>query len=299
LSSKISFLCNACGKNLEIEKVSEFIKCNRCGSYSLFTHTKAEFDNREYFNTIYDTISKLKRSSLRDSIYSLFSRLDYKINKLNEINIDSYFENSKQSCEIGFGLGNHLLNRLNAGINIQGIDISHTCVEQFQNKFAQFKDNVSCNTDIPSDCDLVYSDALLEHIDSPYDFLKNINHKISKKGFIIMRFPFIPDQISDSCEDNDINFWKPCHRTILNSKGVEILFERTGFKVVSKNTYNNYAYRLLNLYLKAGFNKVHQHRNTNMVSADHPNLITFLKLLTQAIFTKNRSIEILVIATNS
>jgi len=287
--------CNACNNELQPNLNSQYALCSKCHSYSLFSESNAEEDNKKYFNEQFKN-SATKNSKLRDTIYRIISRIDFSLHRQTELNLDTYFNHGKTSCEIGFGAGSHLIKRLKQGTEIHGIDLSKTAVLSFRNRFPEFKGSVTESIEIPDNCSLVYSDALLEHTQSPKLFLENIHKRMNKSGKIIMRFPFISDHIHDSTELNDINFWAPCHRTVLSMTGIQTLFSSAGYTIEISHITNTYAYRVLNIFLEKGLKNTHQHRNTNACSIDHPNFFAHITILLKAIFKKKRSTEITIIA---
>jgi len=293
-SEKVHF-CNACYHELTQICESPYTQCSECLSYSLISTSSADKENKNYFNEQFKNHS-LNNSKLRNLIYRIISRIDFKLHNQSEIDCEAYFKNAKSICEIGFGAGDHLNKRLNQGFNIHGVDLSTTAVKNFQSNYPEFKDSVSENSKIPDNTDLVYSDALLEHIESPKTFLEEIYKKTNHSGIIIMRFPMIANHIQDSSEHNDINFWKPCHRTILSETGIKKLLGLANFTIVKSNTINTFAYRVLNIFLEKGYRNTHIHRNTNATSIDHPNFIAYLNILFRAMLKKSRSIETTVIA---
>ena len=91
-------------------------------------------------------------------------------------------------------------------------------------------------------------------------------------------------------EENDINFWKPCHRIIYSSESLIKLFKRSGYKIINWSITDDYNYRVLSLHKKYGYNKVTELRNSLIVNKNLPELNMYKKILKKALFIRSKAL---------
>ncbi|WP_155763303.1 class I SAM-dependent methyltransferase [Polynucleobacter asymbioticus] len=279
--------------------IDTYAICEECGSANYISEQGAEEDNKHYFNN-----HKLSENiPIRSLMFSVFNRIDRLFNyqefstyeKLLK-QIETRVDEAPTSVEIGFGGGDELNGRLARGANCFGIDLSSTVVEAYKRNFPHYANRVVCEPAGKSSisCNLIYSNALFEHLDHPDLFLQATHEQLQKDGILAMR---IPVKINENAGANeiDINYWKPCHRGLYTLKGIDSILKRNGFKITQQATLSYYGYKVMNCLLKAGHTSMHDIR---CPYAKTPNLTIagYLKALVLALFEKPICVEYAAIA---
>ncbi|WP_162785439.1 methyltransferase domain-containing protein [Polynucleobacter necessarius] len=249
------------------------------------------------------SITTNKNVPIRSLLFSFFNRIDQASNRKEFLTyqkllkqIESAIDEASTSVEIGFGEGDELNRRLARGANCFGIDLSSTVVNNFKSNFPHYASRVVCEaagkSSIP--CNLIYSNALFEHLDHPDLFLQSTHEQLQRDGILAIR---IPIKINENAGENemDINYWKPCHRVLYTLKGIDSILKRHGFKITQQATLSYYGYKVMNSLLKSGYSSLHDIR---CPYAKIPNLLTmgFLKALMLALFEKPICVEYAAIA---
>lgn len=289
--------CRACQGDIEIQNVDEYYICGECGSYNYYSTRSAEDDNNNYFNTFFNDFDSHKESRKKQKIYKFFYRLDkllnnkiYNLGEVDENEAISIFNKlDGKILEIGFGKGSFLKKCFDANLDIYGVDLSSEAVSRCKTKYQDLSDRVFSNTDSLDSIKGVYSSALFEHLDDQRSFLEQISAKMDKGGtLIINNFPMVLKHKKGAklSLNEDINFWKPCHRAIFTERGVTTLVERAGFKIEKIVNVDKYVYRNLSLILKKGYEKIEYYRNPKILSNELPAGAAFMNLCFNAVFTR-------------
>lgn len=292
-------LCLACQAEL-FEAVNDtYSFCTKCGSANYISKHSAEEDNNYYFNNL--QVSPNLR--LRTLLFSLFNRLDRLIHLKEWVAYESLLKGIEEkidaasiSVEVGFGSGDELIERLARGANCYGIDLSSKVVQTFKERYPNYSNRVSCE---PAgrrslSCDLVYSNALFEHLDHPNEFLLAAHEQLQSGGILVLR---IPIKIDEGSKHNkpDINYWKPCHRAIYSMKGIESILTRNGYRVLQQATLPYYGYKVMNQLLKNGYTSIQDIR-CPYAQIPNLNLLSYLKALISGLFTRLSCVEYSAIA---
>lgn len=293
------FECKACQNGLKITK-EEYIICPNCGSANYVSKNKAEDDNRHYFNEIYSDIN-IKEAKLRKAAYLLFEKI-FKITRIRQQfsfdKIVKYIHNeiihTNKSLEIGFGGGDELIRFLNDGANIYGLDLSEIAVNKFKEKYSNYQNRVYLGSQIDVCFNLIYCNALFEHLDEPVKFLETARNMLLEKGKLILRIPYLREYpVIESL--NDINLWAPCHRVVYSLKGVKELLRNNGYNVIRYNEYDYYGYKVMNQMLKESHQSIMYYRNPYLELPDVKSHLQFIKILVKSLFGKSNTGELILI----
>jgi len=249
--------------------INEYIQCDRCHSFTLLSDQTAEIDNQIYFDNFFKEVHEFSESLFKKEIFRRYQMLDQQ-KRMAEYNVFQNFQQSlksvftcdKKVLEVGFGTGENLVNLLQSGIDAYGIDLSAAAVSEFKTKYPQFQERVFYGTRYDGKIGTVYSCALFEHLDQPRQFLSDIYENLDKNGLLILDgVPLLNKKKSELTPDNDINFWKPCHRVIYSYEGLKNITTVAGFDLISLKEIDSYTYRVLSMILKNGYNKIVDLRN--------------------------------------
>lgn len=294
--------CRACGTELEAPDSNDYAFCPHCKSANYISERKADEDNKDYFNSARDNLVLKGRERLFlifNSVHSFFhkeeiSRFRSILNRIEHIIIKAH-----KSVEIGFGGGDELLHYLNSGANIYGIDLSEVPVVKFRKRYPQWSSRVFCDSGehLNFRVDVVYSNALFEHLDSPENFLNNASAMLSDGGLLVMRLPMITtkDHHMEGFR-NDINFWRPCHRVLYTSAGLSILLKRHGFSTIESAQLAYYGYAVMNRMLALGYEDIIFVRNPYFKIEKLNSEITYLAILMRSLLKPPICTDVALIA---
>ena len=262
------FSCKACDKKIDNYEINNYYLCPICGSATYITLSSALEDNKEYFNSIYSN-KNLQVINARKYLFIKYLWLDTIINfkenkkfaqcqkKISELIVDA-----EKSLEIGFGKGDEMMNYLRSGANIYGLDLSLEAVRNFKENYPEFSEKVACKTAYDFPVDVVYSNALFEHLDNPSDFLDNAYNMLNPGGKLIIRLPVITGTTHDTDKANtDINFWKPCHRALYSLEGLTILLSKYCFSISDYASSAYYGYKVMSRMVRLGYRDIEYKRN--------------------------------------
>ncbi len=261
---KVSKYCLACNNQLTYETLNDYTQCRKCYSYNYVSDQAAEIDNNVYFNEMFKTLTERRESSLKRKIFGRLAGKDQQKRKQQYIDFSQMQEKilgkldiPAKVLEIGFGSGEHLHSLLERGIDAYGVDSSITAVRNFQERYPKFTNRVYCGTRFNVQVDVIYCCALFEHLDQPEQFIQDAIDCLGRSGSLIIDgIPLLGDTKGDLTTNEDINFWKPCHRMIYSLEGLRTLFARYGFADEACAMHDDYYYRVLSSHLKYGYKGV-------------------------------------------
>ena len=230
-------VCDAEFVNIQFEKYNI---CSCCGASVLLSKIDCIVANKNYFNRIAGLFDEKNLNANREQKFYKIENFYKKINHKTEI--ENYYRLinksnklflGKKSLEIGFGFGDELYRKLESGCDAYGIDLSEENVKKFKNKYKKYKDKVflgNAEGFSAGKYDLVYSNALFEHLDSPKKFLKDAFSCLQSGGFMIIKCPIIYQNQNklDKYSGFDINFWNPCHRILHTMNSMRMIVEEMG-----------------------------------------------------------------------
>jgi 2-polyprenyl-3-methyl-5-hydroxy-6-metoxy-1,4-benzoquinol methylase len=294
--------CRACDTEIEVRSLNDYAICPYCKSANYISQRTADEDNKDYFNSARENFV-LKG---RERLFFIFNFVDSLLHKkeirrfrsmLNRI--EDIIISAQKSVEIGFGGGHELVRYLNSGANIYGIDLSEVGVLNFRKTYPQWSSRVFCDSgeNLNFSVDVVYSNALFEHLDDPKSFLKNASVMLSDDGFLLMRLPIITtkDHNKEGYR-NDINFWRPCHRVLYTSAGLSILMEKHGFSIIESAQLAYYGYAVMNRMLDLGYVDIISIRNPYFKIEKLNSGTTYLAILMQSLFRPSVCSDMALIA---
>lgn len=294
-----SITCLACTSPLDFKFSGSYVVCKKCGSAIYISENSAEEDNKNYFNN-YQPTQNLRFRSL---IFSIFNRIDrlFNFNEFSQYQlilekIEESVDSASTTVEIGFGGGDELNLRLARGANCYGIDLSRTAVDAYKKKFPHHSQRVVCEAAGKSSisCNLIYSNALFEHLDHPDQFLKATHEQLQNNGLLAIRIPIKLNKHSNG-DEVDINYWKPCHRALYSLDGINHVLKRNGFQIIQQATLTYYGYKVMNCLLKAGHVSIQDVRSP-YAKLPGLNFLGFLRALVVGLFEKPICVEYAALA---
>jgi SAM-dependent methyltransferase len=292
-SARDSLPCRACGKELHGAEVDTYSICGTCGSANYVSVLSAEADNATYFDEVYSDATRHaieKRHRQFHRWENLYSAVHAKEREAFHAVLDHMSKSiiaARKSVEVGFGSGHELANYLKAGANMYGIDVSCEAVSRFRASNPQFSDRVALGNKVSSRADVLYCNALFEHLDDPAAFLDNAAACLSRDGLLLLRLPIITASVYSPEELRwDINCWKPCHRVLYTYRGLETLLKTHGFSIVESAPLAYYGYKVMSTMLRHGFADVARVRNPYFAITGLESDGRYLMILVESVFRK-------------
>ena len=294
-------ICLACGRSLSERREDDYAECVHCGSFCYLGPDEAQESNRRYFERedVWD-VPEISIRRLLMRIMEKFDRLlradEYARFDATEAGFTDLALASGSILEVGFGDGAWLVWALDHGLNASGIDLSQRAVRRFQLRHPEYADRVQHTIELKGRFDLVYANALFEHLGSPSQFLENAASIVSPGGWLVLGLPIRSAESITFPTSFDINFWKPYHRAIYSAAGLSVLIGRHGFAIDTEATLDRYAYRVMSILLRRGFGFVSHLRTPIAQTAEGPGLIGFLQVLFDALWVRSPSVWARIVA---
>lgn len=126
------------------------------------------------------------------------------------------------------------------GLETFGIEVSKSAIEEArkETKARLFKHDVNRNLNLFENnyFDLVTAFDLIEHLDSPYKFLKECHRILKIDGKIVITTPNLGAIARLLIKDKWHGFKDKTHKYLFTPKSLEFLFKRAGFKIIRLET---------------------------------------------------------------
>ena len=276
----------------------DYAQCPGCQSYVYLSRRSAELDNQHFYDDLYQDGSVHNKSRIKSFIFKTLQKKDRVLNAGDfrkhadmRAEVLSVLRRSGTSGEIGFGEGRMLASLLKEGIDIRGVDLSENVVNLFQGKHPEYRDRVKVGSRFDRQVNTLYCSALLEHLDDPTAFIQDASASLDKGGRIIIdNLPVLNPDDSTMAAEDDINFWKPCHRIIYSFGGLIGLFERSGFCIERYAMMDLFNYRVLSLHVQKGYSEIVTIRSSCVSNWRLPGIIRFVSLCRGALKAKSRAL---------
>lgn len=294
-------MCLACGGSLREYREDDYAECVHCGSFCYLGPDEAQESNRRYFER--GDVWDVPESSIRRLLMRIMEQFDklqrsdeYARFDATEARFTDLALASSSILEVGFGDGDWLVWALNHGLNANGIDLSHRAVQRFQLRHTEYADRVQHAIEPKGRFDLVYANAVFEHVGSPSQFLEDAASAVAPEGWLVLGLPMRSTERSTLPTAFDINFWKPYHRAIYSASGLSTLMRRYGFLVEIEAALDRYAYRVMNVLLRRGFTFVNHLRTPVAKTREGPGAVEFLQVLFEARWLRSPSVWARIVA---
>ena len=293
--------CPVCEATISPSTLYDYAKCSGCNSYIYVSDHSAEDDNKNFFDSFYPCWKEYKnsRTKLKTLMLKRFEKVDRKLNEATwakfrqaRKEIDSLFRKDKKLIEIGFGEGKRLLRFLEAGFDAYGIDISESPVNHFREEYPKYRDRVKVGTTFNGKIDVVYCCALFEHLDNPEEFVDNLSVLLPQNGLVVFdALPIVTESPSNLTVDEDISFWKPCHRIIYSKEALKRLFQRKGYRLLNYGIIDAFSHRVLSIHVRRGYDEVINLRDPRLRHSGLPGIFKYYSICQDALKAKSLALS--------
>lgn len=219
------------GKKTRESDNHSVIQCEKCGLKQLLPMPTVEEDKLFYDQ---DTQARFvhKNMQLEDEILKGLPDVVRRVNLLNNQFEDNHANISV--LEIGSGNGLFLKHVSESGYDVEGIEISDTrrnnAVKMTSVPIYSYNIiNQKLNKYTDKKYDAIVMFQVLEHIQSPAQFLRNAKTALKKSGIFIIEVPNVNDHLLAFCEEYNSFYWQRAHLSYYNSSILESLLRMVGF----------------------------------------------------------------------
>lgn len=182
--------------------------------------------------------------------------------RMNFLN-DLYNPGEVAILEIGSGYGLLLKHASDAGFNVEGIEISDSR-RDFSSKIVQVPvyDFNIINTRLDKYTDKKYDAIMLfqvlEHIQSPAQFIKNAKTALKQRGRLIVEVPNVNDHLLTFCNEYNSFYWQRAHLSYYNPTTLKSVIKMGGFNRVKVKGVQRYSIENAMNWLLTGKPQIHK-----------------------------------------
>lgn len=228
-------------------KELSIVDCPECGHRQLFPLLSAEELIEEY-----NEDRTVRSTTVQIAPGSDFESMRKKFAEWTQIHADMYWD-KLQKCKnvlnLGSGYGfleEEFNNRSGKKFNIEGDDIGQFRIEHFVGGICH---NINFMTDnIPDEMlgkyDLVMALHLLEHINSPVEYLRRLKPLLTENGSILIEVPNLEAFLCEISPEYKEFFYLYEHVSYFTSKTLAKVLEKAGYNI--KKIYTKELYSIEN-----------------------------------------------------
>lgn len=205
---------------------TKYFLCSECECASSKSSKKDFVYEENYWHKIIDPDGK-ERNLLNEKNFKLQNWYGGIINY-----IDDNFEKGSKVLDIGCGLG-HLISSIDNKFNKYALDTSRFSINYINDNYS----NINTQCSILKEklykenfFDVVVAYHVIEHIDDPFKFIKNIKNILKKGGVLILGTPN-RSCIAEKLFKGNFRLYSKEHLLLLTSQRLIQLLKNKGFKV--------------------------------------------------------------------
>ena len=225
-----------------IRKDYKVVKCLNCSFY--FVNPLIELGESDW-KYLYDSTYFGEKSSW----YSKKRKIDSKKRIEHATSLTS--NKIENFLDIGCGEGFSLIEAVNRGWNVCGVDITDHRIENARVKSIKFINSDLINSNLPPDFfDIIYLDSVLEHVHNPSEYLVEIKRVLRKGGILYVGVPNEDSLFNDirklfykitkkNVTEKIKPFQLPYHINGFNKNSLIFALRKTGFNIVELRNFAN------------------------------------------------------------
>lgn len=197
-------------------------RCEECGF--VFLHPKMSPDiEKEFYENAYrsaydkQTAEELWQESLPE------------VKKRVERFVDLYRRDTRL-LEIGCASGYFLSEVRNHVRSVTGVELTNEYVQYAKSRGLDIKYSLD---DVPDDsCDLIFMFHVLEHVDDPIHYLKEVKEKLSGNGKLIIEVPNVEDILVSvyKIKPHLDFYWEIAHNYYFSKTTLGLVLEKAGYE---------------------------------------------------------------------
>lgn len=235
------------GKKPRDREELDIVDCPCCGHRQLFPLLSKEELKEEY-----DLDKSVRFGNVKISEGSDFEVMRIKFSEWTKMHADMYYpkcQEHKNVLNLGSGYGffeENMNSRPDRKFNIEGVEIGDFRLHNYVGGTVR---NINFLTDeIPEDMlgkyDLILSMHLLEHLNTPVEYLQKIKPLLSEDGSLIFEVPNLKTFLAELSPQYDDFTYLYEHVSYFTADTLRLAFEKAGYNV--KKVYTKEIYSIEN-----------------------------------------------------
>jgi hypothetical protein len=129
-------------------------------------------------------------------------------------------------------------------------------------------------------------------VDYPQEFVDNLSDSLPRDGLVVLDgVPVVSELPSNLTANEDICFWKPCHRIIYSAEGLTGLFQRKGYHLVNYGVIDPFSYRILSIHIRHGYDEIITLRDSCLRYSGLPGIFKYYSICKEALKAKSLALS--------
>jgi len=144
----------------------------------------------------------------------------------------SHYTKNTRVLEIGCASGYFLFSVQKHVKSVMGVELTTDFVRYARSRGLDVKASLD---DVPDNsCDLIFMFHVLEHVEDPIQFLKDIKNKLSSSGKLILEVPNVNDILVSTYKiKNHLDFyWEIAHKYYFSKESLQNVLDRAGYRAI-------------------------------------------------------------------
>ena len=229
-------------RNLRAKKnsVSDYARCASCGAL-FHINSSDDVNEQNNYNERYSKTYKRFIIKLKNKLYKSFACKMYGLlSGFSHTNLPKLFSNGDALLDVGCGIGLQTKPLQKRGLKITGIDSSAQAID-FAKQISDGETFIHANlSDFTTDekFNFIRLDNVIEHLDTPNEFLDKLKRLLKSSGKIIIFTPNAESATLKFLKGKSVSAWPGEHSVIYSEKALTQLLEKNNFRVqtIKKNT---------------------------------------------------------------
>ena len=217
-NSKCSLIHDTIRYNLS----SRPFRCDNCGFVFLYPRMTPEIEKEFYEKTYRSDYGKQTAEGLW---YASLPEAKKRVLRFKEL-----YSKDTNLLEIGCASGYFLFSVMEHVKSVMGVELTTDFVQYARGRGLDVKESLD---EVPDNsCDLIFMFHVLEHIDDPINFLKEVKKKLSQNGKLIIEVPNVDDILVSVYKiKNHLDFyWEIAHNYYFSKTTLGKVIESAGYQ---------------------------------------------------------------------
>lgn len=136
-----------------------------------------------------------------------------------------------KALDVGCGAG-HLLELMsNKGLKSEGLEVSKKIINALKGRFKIYDGDLKSPLLIKEKYDLITFNQVLEHVEFPEDFIKDVNKILKKEGYVIFSVPYVYGLLPNLLRSKWYGLGHGQHLNFFSKKSINLFLNKGGFEI--------------------------------------------------------------------
>lgn len=214
--------CSMIHDNIRYNLSPRPFQCDHCGFVFLYPRMTPEIE-KEFYEKTYRSAYDIQNA---DSLWEA-SLPEAKKRVSRFMNL---FSQDSRVLEIGCASGYFLFEAQNHVKSVIGVELTKDYVKFARGKELDVRESLDAVPD--NSCDLIFMFHVLEHIDDPIHYLKELKKKLSSAGKLVIEVPNVDDVLVSIYKiKNHLDFyWEIAHNYYFSKHSLKWVLDQAGYK---------------------------------------------------------------------